>query len=80
MFKAQIAFPPTVSGVTIEGNGHPGKLLYAGASTTLDPIIQIGQRSSPAGCAAKGWAIKGLHIMSSTVMTAGDALSHLRRL
>ena len=74
VFKAQIAFPPTAYGVTIEGNGHPGKLLYAGTSTTLDPLIQIGQRSAPAGCAAKGWAIKGLHIMSSTVMTAGDGL------
>ena len=74
VFKGQIVFPPLAYGVTIEGNGHPGKLLYAGASTTLDPIIQIGERSAPSGCAAKGWAIKGLHFMSSTKMTAGDAL------
>ena len=73
VFKAQIAFPPTVYGVTIEGNGHSGKLLYAGASTTLDPIIQIGAQG-PVACQANGWAIKGLHVVSSTVMTAGDGL------
>ena len=74
VFKAQIVFPPLVYGVTIDGNGHPGKLLYAGTSTTLDPIIKIGQHLSVTGCSVQGWAIRGLHFMSSTVMTAGDGL------
>jgi hypothetical protein len=70
LFSGQITFP-LAFGVTVEG---PGTLVYQGASTTLDPLIQIGQYNSSNGCAATGWTLRNLSIRSATKMTAGDGL------
>ena len=70
LFTGQIAFA-LAYGVTVEG---PGTLIYAGTSTTLDPIVQIGQRNFSNGCAAVSWRIKNITVLSNTVMTAGDGL------
>jgi hypothetical protein len=70
IFKSPIAFPQ-VNDVTIEGSGHSGALIYAGALTTGN-IITIGTTNG--GCSVVGWSIHGVRLMSNTVMTAGDAL------
>jgi hypothetical protein len=70
VFKSALTFA-AVNNVTLYAEGHNAQLTYAGTATT-GPLVTIGATVS--GCSTTGWTIRGLRIMSNTVMTGNAGL------
>lgn len=70
LFKTAFSFP-TSNGTTIYGDGINSKLTYAGANTTNNVVTLGGTNTA---CTSTGWTLSNFQMVSTTIMTGGDAL------
>jgi hypothetical protein len=65
VFKSPLTFP-LANVVTIDG----GELLYEGTATTGN-LVTFGTANYAGGCSFRGWKIRGLRVLTNTLMTGG---------